>query len=180
MRFRELELAGAHLIELDLLADERGYFARAFCRETFESLGLEGEFVQANQSHSVKAGTLRGMHYQLPPADEVKLVQCVKGAVLDVIVDLRPASATYRRWVAEELSEENHRMMYVPRGFAHGYLTLRDDCLVTYLVSAVYSPSLERGVRWDDPAFGIEWPISDPILSPRDRCHPDYRLGEDE
>lgn len=174
MKFEETPLRGAFLIDLEPRGDDRGFFARAFCAKEFEAHGLETRIVQANVSRNVKKGTLRGMHYQRPPKAEVKMVRCVTGAVFDVIVDLRPSSPTYLRWFGIELTRESGRMLYVPHGFAHGYQALTDDSDVLYLVSEFYAPDHEAAVRWDDPAFGIRWPIADPLLSPKDRALPDF------
>jgi dTDP-4-dehydrorhamnose 3,5-epimerase len=175
MRFRELELPGAYLVELDRIEDERGFFARTFCREEFAEHGLETELVQANTAFNRKAGTLRGLHFQAEPHEETKLVRCTRGAVYDVIVDLRPGSATYTRWVGVELTAENDTQLYVPRGFAHGYQTLVDDTETSYLMGAAYEASAARGVRWDDPAFGIDWPeTAEQTISERHRTWPDF------
>ena len=175
MKFLETELKGAYVIEPEAICDERGFFARTFCRQEFAVHGLNCEVAQCNLSYNARRGTLRGMHYQAKPHAEAKLVQCVRGAIYDVIIDLRPGSETCCRWVGVELSEENRRMLYVPEGFAHGFQTLRDDTVVYYQISEFYAPQSARGVRWDDPAFGIEWPLSDPVISEKDRQLPDYK-----
>ncbi len=175
MRFHQTGLSGAYLIELELLEDERGFFARTFCREEFAARGLNPEVAQCNLSYNARKNTLRGMHYQAEPHAEAKLVNCLKGAVYDVIIDLRPRSSTSGRWVAVELSAANRKMLYVPEGFAHGFLTLEDDTAVHYQMSAFFEPDSARGVRWDDPAFGIEWPCPEPIISDKDQRWPDYR-----
>ena len=175
MRFHQTGLSGAYLIELELLEDERGFFARTFCREEFAARGLNPEVAQCNLSYNARKNTLRGMHYQAEPHAEAKLVNCLKGAVYDVIIDLRPRSSTSGRWVAVELSAANRKMLYVPEGFAHGFLTLEDDTAVHYQMSAFFEPDSARGVRWDDPAFGIEWPCPEPIISDKDRRWPDYK-----
>lgn len=174
MKFHYTALAGAHLIELEKRGDDRGFFARYFCEREFAAKGLETRFVQINDSLSAHKGTLRGLHYQLPPAAEVKVVRCVRGALWDAIVDLRPDSPTYRKWFGAELSADNRLMMYVPRGFAHAILTLSDDAEAIYLVSAFYGPQQERGVRWNDPAIGIAWPIEPAEVSPKDATWPDF------
>jgi dTDP-4-dehydrorhamnose 3,5-epimerase len=174
MIFHEAPLAGAYLVDIEPRGDERGLFARTFCAEEFGARGLETQFVQTNTSWSKEKGTLRGMHYQLPPADEVKLVRCIRGAVWDAIVDLRPKSQTFGKWFGAELTAENRRAMYVPRGFAHGFLTMVSDCEVFYLVSAYYSVDRERGVRWNDTRFSISWPFAPSVLSPRDRDQRDF------
>ena len=173
MKFRQTPLHGAHLIELEKRGDDRGFFARFFCEKEFGAAGLETRFVQANNSLSAAKGTLRGLHYQLPPAAEVKVVRAVRGALWDVIVDLRPGSPTYRKWFGAELNEANRLMMYVPRGFGHGLVTLCDNVEAIYLVSAFYSPEAERGLRWNDPAIGIEWPLEPQEMSEKDRKWPD-------
>ena len=145
----------------DPRTDERGFFARAFCQREFAALGLETGLVQANVSGSRHAGTIRGLHYQVAPAEETKLMRCIRGSAWDVIVDLRPESRTFGQWFGTELSADNRRQLYVPRGFAHGYQTLVDDAEMFYLVSAFHSPEHERGIRWNDPAFAIHWPVLD-------------------
>lgn len=176
MRFEETPLKGAFLIEPDPHGDDRGFFARMWCREEFLAHGLDTGIEQCNLAFNQRAGTLRGLHYQHEPHAEVKLVRCTRGAVWDVIVDLRPDSPTYTRWHGEVLSADNRAMLYVPAGFAHGYLTLTDSAEIFYQVNERYHPDLEDGVRWDDPAFRIEWPKAGPfILSSKDRSWPDYR-----
>jgi dTDP-4-dehydrorhamnose 3,5-epimerase len=174
VRFLATPLAGAHLIEIERRNDERGFFARVFCEEEFAHAGLIGRFVQVNNSFTSKRGTLRGMHYQLPPAAETKVVRCIRGAVYDAIIDLRPDSPSYCKWFGAELSADNRRMMYVPRGFAHGFLTLTDDAEAMYLMSTVYAVKHECGVRFDDPRFRIEWPITPVEMSAKDRSWPDH------
>jgi dTDP-4-dehydrorhamnose 3,5-epimerase len=174
MRFIETKLKGAFIITPDLIQDERGFFARTFCRREFEEHGLNSSLVQCNLSFNKKKGTLRGMHYQVAPHAEVKLVRCTTGAIYDVIVDLRPKSPTFRQWFATELFENNHQMLYVPEGFAHGYQTLEVQTEVFYQVSSVYHPASERGVRWNDPAFGIEWPLPASVVSTKDESYPDW------
>ena len=172
MKFHETPLKGAYLIELEKKGDERGFFARFFCKKEFGSAGLETDFVQVNNSLSAKKGTLRGLHYQLPPASEVKLVRAVKGALFDVIVDLRGGSPTFGNWFGAELSADNRMMMYVPCGFAHAFITLTDDVEVLYMVSAYYSPENERGLRYNDPALDIQWPLLPVEISDKDRNWP--------
>ena len=174
MRFDATSLDGVRVVDLEPKGDARGFFARAFCADELAAAGLETAVAQANLSWNAARGTLRGLHYQLPPAAETKLVRCTRGAVWDAVVDLRPDSPTFRRWEGFEISAENRRAVYVPRGCAHGYLTLTDDAEVLYFVSAPYSPELERGVRWDDPAFAIDWPVAPTVVSDRDRSHPDF------
>lgn len=173
MKFHATPLAGAYLIEQERRGDDRGFFARAFCRREFEATGLITEFVQTNNSLSAKKGTLRGLHYQLAPSAEVKLVRAIRGALYDVIVDIRPDSPTFKQWFGAELTADNRLTMYVPRGFAHAILTLADDTEALYSVSAFYSPQDERGVRFDDPAIGIRLPIEPVEISDKDRKWPD-------
>jgi dTDP-4-dehydrorhamnose 3,5-epimerase len=175
MIFTSTPLAGATLIEPERRQDARGWFARVYCEKEFAERGLPERMVQTNLSLTRRAGTLRGMHYQAAPDAEDKLVRCARGAIWDAIVDLRPESPTYCHWWGVELSEDNGRMLLVPKGFAHGFVSLSDDAAVTYQVSAFYTPASERGVRFDDPAFGIEWPRPILDLSDKDRQWPDYR-----
>lgn len=179
MRFAALPLAGAFVIDIEPVEDERGFFARTFCADEFRERGLESSIRQCDISHNRKKGTLRGMHYQAAPHQEAKIVRCVRGAILDVIVDLRPNSATYRRWAAVELTADNRRALYVPKEFAHGFQTLVDYSDVYYEMSERYVAEASRGVRWNDFAFGIQWPVSDPILSPRDAAYADYYGGSE-
>jgi dTDP-4-dehydrorhamnose 3,5-epimerase len=174
MLFHPTTLADATLIELEKRGDPRGWFARTFCEEEFAKAGLETRFVQHNASANPKAGTLRGMHYQNPPHAEVKVVRCTKGALFDAIVDLRPSSPTCGKWEGFELTAGNGRMLYVPEGFAHGYLTLADDTEASYLVSYPYTPGAEGGLRYDDAAFGIEWPREIALVSDKDAAWPPY------
>jgi len=176
MIFIQTPLPGARLIDLERRGDERGFFARTFCAREFAAEGLKAEFVQANTSWTSQQGTLRGMHYQLAPASEVKLVRCTRGAIWDAILDLRVDSPTFGKSFGAELTAENRRAIYVPEGFAHGFLTLVPDTEVFYMVSAYYSPDLERGVRWNDPEFSIEWPFLPDTVSARDRAHPDFNV----
>lgn len=172
MRFVPASLEGAFIVEPELLEDERGCFARSFCRDEFLAHGLDPAVIQCNISFNRRRGTLRGLHYQIKPHEEAKLVRCTRGAVWDVIVDLRDESPTLYRWFAAELTAENRRALYVPRGFAHGFQTLVDDSELFYQMSESYHPESARGVRWDDPAIGITWPLKDPVLSLRDRSYP--------
>lgn len=176
MIFTETALKGAYVITPECVEDERGYFARTFCRTEFSERGLNPELVQCNISFNSKRGTLRGMHYQASPRAEAKLVRCTRGAIYDVIVDLRPGSPTYRRWIGTALDAGSPRMLYVPEGLAHGFLTLRDDTEVFYQMSEFYSVEQARGVRWDDPAFGISWPDTPCVISQKDRGYPDFAL----
>lgn len=174
MKFTPLPLAGAYLIDLEKRGDDRGFFARFFCQDEFAQHGLAAKFVQINNSLTAIKGTLRGMHYQLPPAAEVKVVRCIRGSLFDVILDLRPHSLTFGQSFGAELSAENRAMMYVPEGFAHGFVTLAPDTEALYLASAPYAPAAERGVRFDDPQFGIKWLVPPTELSDKDRQWPDY------
>ena len=174
MKFTETPLKGAFIIEPERIEDERGFFARTFCRREFEARGLNPDLVQCSISFNHQRATLRGMHYQSAPHAEAKLVRCTRGAIYDVIIDLRPQSPTFRRWVAVDISAENHLMVYVPEGFAHGFQTLQDETEVSYHISEFYSPERARGVRWNDPAFAIGWPIADPVISVRDQTHPEF------
>lgn len=177
MIFNPAPLKDAYTIDLEKRGDDRGFFARFFCVDEFSRAGLETRFVQVNNSLSSVRGTLRGMHYQLGDSAEVKIVRCIRGAVFDAIIDLRPDSPTFRKWFGAELSDENRRMMYVPRGFAHGILTLTDHTELLYLVSDFYAPSAERGIRWNDPAFAIEWPVAVAEISAKDAAWPDFDAG---
>jgi dTDP-4-dehydrorhamnose 3,5-epimerase len=169
MKFLPTGLTGAMVIELEPLRDERGHFARTFCREEFRAHGIELTVVQCSVSFNVRRGTLRGLHYQAPPKAEAKLVRCAAGEAFDVIVDLRRGSPTFGRWFAVELTAVGGRMIYVPEGFAHGFQTLRDDTELFYMMSESYSPPHARGVRWDDPQLGIRWPMAPTVMSARDR-----------
>jgi dTDP-4-dehydrorhamnose 3,5-epimerase len=177
MIFTETPLKGAYIIEIEKIEDERGFFGRSFCRREMEKHGLNGEIVQANTSFSKKKGTLRGLHYQVAPHQESKLMRCVSGAIYDVIIDLRPGSPTFMRWTSAELSQDNYRMLYIPEGFAHGYMALTDNAGVYYNVSAFYVPGSEKGIRWNDPAFKISWPMEPRVISEKDRQHPDFPTG---
>ena len=178
MIFTETKLKGAYVVDLERRDDERGFFARAWCANEFADAGLSARLVQANVSFNREKATLRGMHYQLPPHAEVKLVRCTRGAVYDVILDLREGSPTFGRWAGFELSADNGRALYVPEGFGHGYQTLEPETETFYQVSEFYAPGAERGVRWDDPAFGIEWPFPEnPVMSEKDRTWPDFEAN---
>jgi dTDP-4-dehydrorhamnose 3,5-epimerase len=173
LRFSETRLRGAYVIDVEPHEDSRGFFARVWCRREFEDQGLVAELAQCSIAYNRRKGTLRGMHYQKAPHEEVKLVRCTKGAVYDVIIDLRPASESFRQWVGVELSEANHRTLYVPQGFAHGYITLKDDSELFYQMSEYYVPGAGAGVRWNDPAFNIEWPdVGDILIAERDQGWP--------
>ncbi len=177
MRFEPTILSGAYVITLEIKADERGGFARTFCQREFADHGLKSAVAQCNLSFNHKAGTLRGMHYQVPPATETKLVRCTRGAVYDVIVDLRPESPTYLRHVGVELTEHNRTALYVPELFAHGYQTLTDDAEVMYQVGEMYTPGHERGIRHDDPLLGIRWPAAVTVISEKDANWPALSRG---
>lgn len=171
MIFSETPLRGAFVIDLEPLRDARGFFARAFCQREFEEIGLDPRVAQCNVSFNPKRGTLRGMHFQHPPHREAKLVRCTRGAIFDAIIDLRPDSPTYLEWYGVELTSDNRRSLYVPEGFAHGYQTIADDSEVLYQVSEFYAPGSEGGVRWNDPAFGIHWPLPVSEISDKDANH---------
>lgn len=175
MRFEETRLKGAFLVEVEPQQDERGMFARSFCAREFAEHGLNERFVQCNVSRNTKCGTLRGLHYQKPPFEETKLVRCTRGRVFDVIVDLRRQSTTYREWFGVELGEQDCRALYIPPGFAHGFQTLVEQADVFYQMSNYYDPGSAAGVRWDDPAFAIDWPLLAPILSSRDASYVNVR-----
>jgi dTDP-4-dehydrorhamnose 3,5-epimerase len=174
MIFTACKLTNAYLIDLDPKVDERGFFARSYCRNEFAAHGLHLDYVQSNLSFNARRGTLRGMHYQAKPDEEVKLVRCIRGAIYDVIIDLRKDSPTYKQWLGVELDADCRRMLYAPAGVAHGYLTLADNTEVQYQVSVFYSPQSERAVRWNDPAFNVKWPMQPEVISAKDRRHPDF------
>ncbi|MBU7008564.1 dTDP-4-dehydrorhamnose 3,5-epimerase [Phosphitispora fastidiosa] len=173
MIFQETKIKGVFLIQIEPVEDERGFFARSWCQEEFKSHGLNPRLVQCNISFNHKKGTLRGMHYQTTPYQEAKLIRCTRGAVYDVIIDLRPQSPTFKQWLAVELSADNRKMLYIPEGFAHGFQTLADNTEVFYQMSEFYHPECAEGLRWDDPAFGIRWPKTvERIISPQDQNYP--------
>ena len=174
MIFRKTRLAGAYLIEPEKKRDARGFFARSWCEAEFSNHGLNPHISQCNISFNEKKGTLRGLHYQAAPHAEAKLVRCTQGAIYDVIVDLRPKSPTFKQHLGETLSAQDHLMLYVPEGCAHGFQTLEDDTEVFYQMSESYAPDCARGVRYDDPAFGIQWPITNLTILERDRTYPDF------
>ena len=189
MIFTETKLKGAYIVDLEKIEDERGFFARSWCQREFEAHGLNSRLVQCNISFNLKKGTLRGMHYQAAPYEETKLVRYVRGSIYDVMIDIRPDSATYCHWIGVELTAHgslpaahcsphtaHYKMLYVPKGFAHGFLTLEDNTEVFYQMSEFYCPDHVRGFRWDDPAFGIEWPSDVQVISERDRCYPDFNF----
>lgn len=175
MIFAETTLEGAFLVELERREDERGFFARTWCQREFEAQGLKTAWVQSNLSFNRKKGTLRGMHYQAVPYAEAKLVRCTRGAIYDVIIDLRRDSPTFKQWFAVELTADNRRMLFIPEGLAHGFQTLENDTEVFYQMSAFYAPAYARGVRWNDPAFNICWPNAERTISTRDQSYPDFR-----
>jgi dTDP-4-dehydrorhamnose 3,5-epimerase len=175
MRFTETKLKGAFIIEPERLEDERGFFARSWCEREAAAYGLYPKWVQCNISFNKQKATLRGMHYQSAPFAEAKLIRCTMGAIYDVLIDLRPDSSTFKQWVAIELSAENRRMLYIPEGFAHGFLTLDDNTEIFYQMSQFHAPTHARGVRWNDPAFAIEWPFDVRVISDKDRHYPDFR-----
>lgn len=175
MIFKETKLKGAYIIDVERREDDRGSFSRTFCQNEFNAYGLKMNVAQCNTSFNRKRGTLRGMHFQIAPKAEAKLVRCTRGAIYDVILDLRPGSSTYCSWDAVELTPDNNRMLYIPEGFAHGFQTLADNTEVFYQMFEFYSPEHASGVRWDDPAFGITWPVADPIISEKDRSYAFYK-----
>ena len=177
MKFNKTKLKGSFVIDLDKREDERGFFARLFCINEFDQNQADRNIVQINNSLSRDKGTLRGIHYQLSPKSETKIVRCIKGSLWDVFVDLRPDSPTFLQWFGETLSAENRRMMFVPKGFGHGFITLEPDTEAIYFVTEFYSPEHERGLRWDDPKIGIEWPIEPVIISEKDRQHKDFDIN---
>lgn len=174
MIFTETKLKGAFIIDIQKREDERGFFARTFCADEFKTHGLNTVMPQSNMSLSKFKNTIRGMHFQVDGAEEAKLIRCTKGGILDVIIDIRKNSPTYCQHIAVELTEENYRMLYVPEGFAHGFCTITDNVEVSYQVSQFYTPGKEKGIRWNDPLFGIVWPTQNPIISEKDAVHPDF------
>ncbi len=177
MKFKETKLKGAYTIEIEKIGDDRGFFARAWCKREFQDHGLTASLAQANIAFNRERATLRGMHYQLFPFEEAKLIRCIKGKIFDVMIDLRPDSVTYKEWVGIELSEDDHRFIYVPENFAHGYLTLSENTEIFYQVSQFYTPESERGLRWDDPTFGIKWPLNEGLnISEKDQNWPFHKI----
>lgn len=172
MKFIETPIAGLYVVELETRIDERGFFARSFCVHEFEALGLETTVAQCNISFNEKAGTLRGLHFQTPPHEEARLVRCTRGAIYDVAIDIRPDSPSYLKWYGVELTSDSRRMIFIPRGFAHGFQTLVDATEVCYQMSEFYHPECARGLRWDDPALAISWPLENVVMSDKDRAHP--------
>lgn len=177
MEFHKTKLPGVFEIRIEAKPDERGFFARTWCRKEFEAQGLGGNLVQCSLSFNKRKGTLRGMHYQIAPHEETKLVRCTQGAIYDVVLDLRPKSPAFKAWVGVELTAAKRNMMYVPQGCAHGFLTLEDQSEVTYQMSEFQNPESARGVRWDDPAFQIQWPAKVEVISERDRAYPDFQVN---
>jgi dTDP-4-dehydrorhamnose 3,5-epimerase len=175
MIFTETKIKGVYIIEPELLTDERGFFARSFCKEEFQKYGLEMDIVQCNISYNAKKGTLRGIHYQIPPFEEAKIVSCTKGSIYDVVVDLRRDSSTYCLWHSEKLSVDSYRMLYIPKGCAHGFQTLEDNCIVYYQMGAYYHSECAVGIRWNDPAIDIVWPIPAGIISEKDKNYGDFK-----
>ena len=175
MIFTETKLKGAFVVDIEKQKDVRGFFARTLCQSEFQECGLNTRIVQCNISFNRKRGTLRGMHYQVKPHEEAKLVSCINGAIFDVIIDLRPDSVTFRQWFNTELRAENYTMLYVPEGFAHGFQTLENNTTVYYQMFEFYHPESARGVRWNDPAFGITWPLQPSIISKKDQSYPDFK-----
>jgi len=176
MIFVETKLPGAFIVDLETVEDERGFFSRTWCRQEFAAHGLASILAQCSISFNHKSGTLRGMHYQIAPFQEAKLVRCTAGAIYDVILDLRRNSSSFGDWLAVELTSRNHRMIYVPEGFAHGFQTLEKNTEVFYQISEIYAPQFARGIRWDDPKFRIEWPAADRTISRRDASYADFEL----
>ncbi len=174
MKFTETPLRGAFVIDLEKRGDERGFFARFFCQREYQAHGLNPNLVQINNSFSQFKGTLRGMHYQLAPKAEDKVFRCLRGAIFDAIIDLRPESPTFGKHFTIELTAENRTMLYIPKGFAHGFMTLADETETLYLVTEYYSPENERGIRYNDPQFGIPWPLTPTVMSDKDRGLPDF------
>ena len=172
MIFKEADLKGVYIIEIEAIKDERGFFARSFCRKEFEKYGLNSNIVQCNISYNKKKGILRGMHYQVKPHEEAKIVSCVKGSIYDVIIDLRPDSPSYHQWFAIELNAENYQMLYIPEGFAHGFCVLSETAHFLYKCTQFYAPEDEGGIICSDPDIGIRWPVKKPIVSAKDKQNP--------
>jgi dTDP-4-dehydrorhamnose 3,5-epimerase len=178
--FEETSLKGAFIVHPEPHSDERGFFARVWCKREFENEGLNPRLVQSSISYNKLKGTLRGMHYQVAPHAEAKLVRCTRGSIFDVVIDLRDESPTFKQWVGVELTEENRDALYVPEGFGHGFLTLEDDCEILYNISEYYAPDAERGLRFDDPAIGIEWPLRVKVISTQDASWPVFGSSESD
>jgi dTDP-4-dehydrorhamnose 3,5-epimerase len=175
MIFTGTQIKGVYIIGPELLTDERGFFARSFCKEEFQKHGLDTDIVQCNISYNKKKGTLRGMHFQVPPFEEVKIVSCTKGSIYDVVVDLRRHSSTYLQWHSEKLSADSYRMLYIPKGCAHGFQTLEDNCIVYYQMGEYYHSECAVGIRWNDPSIGIVWPLPTLIISEKDKNYGDLK-----
>ncbi len=176
MIFTETSLKGAWIVEIKKLEDDRGFFGRSWCQHEFEDHGLNGKICQINTSLTLKKGTIRGMHYQIDPYQETKFIRCTRGRIYDVIVDLRPGSPTFLKWIGNELSADNYKMVYVPENFAHGFVSLEDNSEVYYPVTQFYTPGAERGIRYNDPALNIQWPVPITTVSEKDLAHPDFTL----
>lgn len=176
MKFIQTKLNNAYIIKLEPIEDARGFFVRSFCQKEFEKLGLNSKIVQCNISYNQKAGTLRGMHYQLQPCSETKIISCIKGSIYDVIIDLKKDSPTYLQWISVELSEKNRKMLYIPENFAHGFQTLQDDTYIYYQMGNFYEPGSASGIRFNDPTFNIDWPIENNIISDKDLSYADFCL----
>jgi dTDP-4-dehydrorhamnose 3,5-epimerase len=176
MLFLKTPIEGLYKIELEKFEDYRGFFARIFCKKEFENQRLKNNIVQINNSYNKKKGTLRGLHYQLPPKAEVKIIRCIRGSIFDVVIDLRKDSPTFLKWFGCELNENNKKMLYVPEGFAHGFLTLEDDTEIIYFTTEFYSPQYERCIRWNDPKFSIQWPFEPTVISEKDRNAIDFDM----
>ena len=174
MKFQPTEVAGAFLIEPERHEDDRGFFARTYCVDELAQHGLDPKVVQRSISYNRKRGTLRGMHFQTAPHEENKIVSCIRGEIFDVVLDVRPASPSYRRWVGATLTADNHKLLFVPKGCAHGFITLTDDAVVHYEISEFHHPESARGVRYDDPAFAISWPLAPAVVHPRDLAYPPH------
>ena len=174
MIFTETKLKGAFIIEISKIEDARGFFGRYWCKNEFANYNLNTNIVQANISVNKQKGTLRGMHFQKNPFQETKLIRCSQGAIFDVIIDLRPQSPTFKQWEGIELTQDNYKMLYIPENFAHGMITLQDNTEVTYLITQFYTPGAEGGIRWNDPAIGIHWPVSPSIITEKDKNYPDF------
>ena len=179
MIFIETKIKGVYVVDIEKIEDERGFFARTWCREEFKENNLTCDFVQCSISYNSKKGTLRGMHYQIPPFEEVKLVRVTSGAIYDVVLDIRPESPTFKMWYACVLNSENRKMIYIPEGVAHGFITLQPNTEIFYQISQFYNPEYSRGIRWNDPAFNIKWPISVEVISERDKGFPNFFTGKE-
>jgi dTDP-4-dehydrorhamnose 3,5-epimerase len=176
MKFTETKLKGAFIIEVEKLEDERGFFGRSWCANEMKAHGLNVNICQANVSFNKSKGTLRGMHYQIAPHQEAKLVRCSRGSIYDVVIDLRNDSPTFKQWIGVELTQDNYKMLYVPKDFAHGFITLEDNCEISYLMSEYYVPGAGATIRWNDPLFNIKWPVEPAIMSEKDKIQPDFNL----